>query len=86
MDEFDRFVEAEYLRCNSSGVIDNQRKATILRCLHDSKSVDRKVRHYVKSKGFRLLDVPSLGLKAVLVIPVKDSEKVYKPLIRGVLL
>ena len=37
---------------------------------------DKKFRFYVKKKGFKLMDIPELSLHDVLVIPVKETQKV----------
>ena len=37
---------------------------------------DKKFRWYVKKKDFRLMDVPELSLRDVLVVPVKEDKKV----------
>ena len=68
-----RFPEDE--KRGTSGVIHAAFGEQIKRCLRDPCSTDKNFRFLVKKRGFQLLDLPSLGLKDVLVVPrQKDKE------------
>ena len=46
----------------------------IKNCLKNPELFSKEFRHYVK-KNFRVFEIPSIGLKDVLVIPRSDSDK-----------
>ena len=43
--------------------------------IKDPSSVDKNMHFFVKKKGFQILNIPSLGARDVLVIPVKEQVK-----------
>ena len=45
-------------------------------CLRNPGSFSRQFRHYVRKKKFHTFELPSLGLKDVLVMPKPDSKPV----------
>ena len=45
-------------------------------CLRNPESFSTQFRHYVLKKKFRTFELPSLGLKDILVIPKPDSKPV----------
>ena len=60
-----------------SGVINSAFGDRIKCCLNDPGLPEEKTWHFfVKKHGFKLLNVPSLGMKDVLVAPVKDEKEV----------
>ena len=42
--------------------------------LQGCSSEDRNFRFWIRKKKFQLLDIPSLGAKNVLIVPVKEKE------------
>ena len=47
----------------------------IKKCLKNPELFSKEFRFYVKKKKFRVFEIPSLGLKDVLVIPRSESDK-----------
>ena len=41
-----------------------------------TQDCDKQFRHFVRTNSFHLLDLPEAGLRDVLVVKVKDREKV----------
>ena len=48
----------------------------IVRVLKDSSAGDKNLHHFVKKHGFHILDLPSLGMQDVLIVPVKEDAEV----------
>ena len=73
---FLEFVRERYPedKRGTSGVYHQSLGAKILQALKDPSSTDKNFRFWIKKKGFRLLNVPSLGVREVLVMPVKEKE------------
>ena len=63
----------------TSGVLHAAFGEKVKRCLCDPSSVDKNFRFLVKKRGFQLLDLPSLGLKDVLVVPRQEDKEVSSP-------
>ena len=63
-------------RRGTSGVIHIEFGTRIKDCLKNSESFPTQFCHYVRKKKFRTFDLPSLGLKDVLVIPKPDKKAV----------
>ena len=53
----------------TSGVFHVEFGRKIKDCLRNPESFSTQFRHYVRKKKFRTFELPSLGLKDVLVIP-----------------
>ena len=60
----------------TSGVLHAAFGEKVKSCLRDPSSVDKNFRFLVKKRGFQLLDLPSLGLKDVLVVARQDDKEV----------
>ena len=60
----------------TSGVIYAELGERIVRVLKDPTAGDKNLRFYVKKHKFELLDLPSLGVQEVLVVPVKQISEV----------
>ena len=58
-----------------SGVFHKEFGDKIKAAIKDPSSVDKNTRFFVKKKGFQILNIPSLGARDVLVIPVKEQVK-----------
>ena len=76
---FQAFISERYPtdddKRSTSGVIRNSFGQVIIRALK-TPAVDKSLRFYVKKHRFQLLDLPSLGVKEVLVVPVKEDVEV----------
>ena len=62
-------------KCSTSGVIYAAFDEKIKKCLKNPEVFFKEFRHYVKKKNFRVFEIPSIGLKDVLVIPRSESDK-----------
>ena len=74
---FKRFVSERFpvdAKRGTSGVVRAAFAQKIIHALKDPAAVDKNLRFYVKKNGFRLLDMPSLGVHNVLVLPREDKE------------
>ena len=60
----------------TSGVIHIEFGRKIKDCLRNPESFSTQFNHYVRKKKFRTFDLPSLGLKDVLVMPKPDIKAV----------
>ena len=54
---------------DTSGVITATFGETIIHALNNPAAVDKSLCFYIKKHGFHLLDLPSLGVQEVLVVP-----------------
>ena len=61
---------------STSGVIRASFGERIVRIIQDPSTGDKNLRFWVKRHGFQLLDVPSLGVQKVLVVPLKEKAEV----------
>ena len=61
-------------KCRTSGVYHQAFGERVVKALKDSLSCNKNFRFWIKKKGFKLLDIPSLGAREVLVVPVKEKE------------
>ena len=62
-------------RRGTSGVIYSAFGEKIKNCLKNPELFSKEFRHYVKKKKFRVFEIPSIGLKDVLVLPRSESDK-----------
>ena len=81
---FQSYLEKTYpesITRSCSGVIRRSFLNRIVLHLKGTMDEDRKFRWYVKKNGFKLMDVPELSLRDVLVVPVKEGKEVshYSP-------
>lgn len=60
---------------STSGVFYAACGEKIKKCLKNPEMFSKEFRHYVKKKNFRVFEIPSIGLKDVLVIPRSESDK-----------
>ena len=72
--EFRTFLAEKFpsVKRGTSGVF---LKGKIKAAIKDPSSADKNMRFFVKKKGFQILNIPSLGARDVLVIPVKEQVK-----------
>lgn len=61
---------------DTSGVITATFGETIICALKNPAAADKSLRFYIKKHGFHLLDLPSLGVQEVLVVPAKKDAEV----------
>ena len=61
----------------TSGVIRASFGARILNVLRDPASGDKNLLFYINKHKFPLLDLPTLGMKDVLVVPGQESQVNY---------
>ena len=61
---------------STSAVIRASFDEMIVGVLKDPASADKSIRFFVKKHGFQLLNLPSLGVQEVLVVPVNEDTKV----------
>jgi hypothetical protein len=77
-DSFREFLQALSTKPNSQLITEEKadRIRRVLACDDSSASVESsRFRFYVRSKGFRVIDLPVLGLQQVLCVPApKGSE------------
>ena len=59
---------------STSAVIHKEFGEKIKKCLEDPSSYDKNLRFMVKKHGFKLFNLPSMGLKEILVVPVNDHK------------
>ena len=60
---------------STSGVIYAAFGEKIKNCLKNPEPFSKQFRHYVKKKNFRVFEIPSVGLKDVLVIRRSESDE-----------
>ena len=74
-EEFERFVEESFVKEKKSGskVITRSHGDKIVACLKGLSAVDAHLKFWVKSRGFRVMDCPTLGLMDVLCLPAKTK-------------
>lgn len=76
---FQKFVRNEFVDKKKAGskVITQAKGAQIVAFLNgDAAGQDAHFKFWVKSRGFRLMDYPTLGLKSVLCLPCPAKKKV----------
>ena len=74
---FEQFLSERFpleAKRGMSGVIRAAFGQSIIHALKDPAAVDKNLRFYVKKTQFRVLDIPSLGIQNVPVVPRKDME------------
>ena len=71
----ERFPSGE--KRKTSGVFWASFRARIVDVLRNPASGDKNLRFYVNKHKFQLLDLPSLGMKDVLVVPAKGAQVKY---------
>eukprot|EP00731_Ephydatia_muelleri_P024213 Em0016g484a len=76
--EFRTFLAEKFpsVKRGTSGVFHKEFGDKIKAAIKDPSSVDKNTRFFVKKKGFQILNIPSLGARDVLVIPVKEQDLV----------
>ena len=78
-EKFQLYLEAIFspaTKRNRSAVIHEQYAKRIVDHLKGLQDCDKQFRHFVRTNSFHLLDLPEAGLRDVLVVKVKDREKV----------
>ena len=74
---FDKYLKESYIDIEKKGskTVTRSKGAKIIALLEDDTSgtSDARFKHWVKSRGFQLLDYPTLGLKNVLCLPCKNK-------------
>ena len=59
-----------------SAVIRKKLAQKIINYLKGTDIGDKAFRHFVKNSGFKLLDLPSLGIRDALVVKLKQAKQV----------
>ena len=75
--EFKRYLEERFpadAKRSTSGIITSSFGARIAEVVRNPTTGDKNIRFYVKKNRFQLLDLPSLGLKNVLVVPPARNQ------------
>ena len=62
-------------KCSTSDVISAAFGAKIKKYLKNPELFSKEFRRYVKKKKFRVFEIPSIGLKDVLVITRSESDR-----------
>ena len=78
-EEFNQYVLKRFPtneKRGTSGVIHIELGRKIKDCLRNPSLFSANFRHYVIKKKFRVFDLPSLGLKDVLVVPKAEGKTV----------
>ena len=76
---FEQYISSKFPsdgKRGTSGVLHAAFGEKVKSCLRDPSSVDKNFRFLVKKRGFQLLDLPSLGLKDVLVVARQEDKEV----------
>ena len=63
-------------KCSRSVVIRQDFAKRIVDHLKGKQDPDASFRHFVKKGGFALLDIPSAGIRDVLVVSLKEEKQV----------
>lgn len=74
--EFEAFLSLKFppdSKRGTSGVYYQQFGDAIRAAIKDPSSADKNLRYFVKKNKFQLLDLPSLGAREVLVVPVNEQ-------------
>ena len=74
--EFDRYIQERFPTAgkrSTSGIIRRSFGAKIAEVLRNPAAGDKNLRFYIKKHGFQLLDLPSLGMKDVLVVTAREQ-------------
>ena len=77
-ERFEEYVKKKFPRDqkrSTSGVMYAAFGEKIKNCLKNPELYSKEFRHHVKKKKFRVFEIPSIGLKDVLVIPRSESDK-----------
>ena len=78
-EKFAQYIKAKFPsdgKRGSSGVIHAAYADKIKQCLKDPEKFPKEFRYFVRKKNFRTFELPSLGLKDVLVIPRSENKEV----------
>ena len=74
---FDNYLQENYIDANHKGskTITRSKGAKIIAALEapESSVCDSHFKHWIKTRGFQLMDYPTLGLKNVLCLPCKNK-------------
>ena len=78
--EFGKYLEERFPSADkrTSGVIRASFGARIIAVVRDPTAGDKNMKFYVKKRKFQILDLPSLGMKNVLVVPAKTEVFILK--------
>ena len=77
--KFSEYVEAKFPsdgERGTSGVIHAAYANKIKQCLKNPENFPKEFRYFVRKKNFRYFELPSLGLKDVLVTPRSENKEV----------
>eukprot|EP00731_Ephydatia_muelleri_P032771 Em0024g315a len=76
--EFRTFLAEKFpsVKRGTIGIFYKEFGDKIKAAIKDPSSADKNMRFFVKKKGFQILNIPSLGARDVLVIPVKEQDLV----------
>ena len=78
-EKFIQYIEAKFPsdgKRGTSGVIHVAYADKIKQCLKNPNNFSKEFRFFVRKKKFRTFELPSLGLKDVLVIPRSENKEV----------
>ena len=78
-ERFTQYIEAKFPadgKRGTSGVIHAAYAEKIKQCLKNPDKFSKGFRFFVREKNFRTFELPSLGLKDVLVIPRSKNKEV----------
>ena len=81
-EKFNQYIDARFPpggKRGTSGVIHAAFAEQIKQCIKNpgSDQFTKEFRYFVKKKKFRTFELPSLGIKNVLVIPRSENKEVY---------
>ena len=78
--EFGKYLEERFPSTDkrTSGVIRASFGGRIIAVVWDPTAGDKNMRFYVKKRKFQFLDLPSLGMKNVMVVPTKTEVFILK--------
>jgi len=79
---FEEYVSASFpedKKRNRSALVHRKLRDRIVSFLKGSfaEEADKAFRHYVKKKGFKLIDFPEAGIRDALVVPIEENKQVY---------
>ena len=78
--EFNRYLEERFptdAKRSTNGIFRSSFGARIADIVRNPTAGDKNIRCYVKKHRFQLLDLPSLGMKDVLIVPRRTDQVLY---------
>ena len=83
MDQHKKLMEKclkQLTSSRTSPILSEEKYARVMEVLQNlTVCKDRNFKHWVlKMKQFQIMDLPGLGVKDALVVPIKDTKRIFK--------